>query len=228
MWSIVKLKKVGLFLIICSISFSGNTQEKNSDKVFREVSKEVKALQLQCPKCDNLNTISCVQKKIHCYVEIDQYVRNKITWPIIDDRLAKILANIDASNTKDLKLILRMYGWLTISKFGKVTDNEAWLLVQHADHDPNFQASIAFILEQLVEIGETDPQNFAYLYDRVAGYFQHIGLKQRYGTQATIKDGKIKLDPFEGTTEELNKRRKSIGLSPIEEYLKQLKAVYIK
>jgi hypothetical protein len=100
------------------------------------------------------------------------------------------------------------------------------MLVQHADHDPHFQASIAFMLEQLVAIGETDQKNFAYLYDRVAVGLNHIGIKQKYGTQSMLDNNTIKLTPFVGTIQELDSRRQAIGLPPIQEYLAQLREFY--
>jgi hypothetical protein len=133
---------------------------------------------------------------------------------------------MDKNNTNEIKEILKVHGWLTVSKFGQEADQNAWLLVQHADHDPEFQASIAFLLEQLVPIGETTPSNFAYLADRVAVKYQHLGLKQKFGTQAIIIEGKAELEPFQGTLKDLNIRRKKMGLCSIEENMENLRKLY--
>ncbi|KAK0351541.1 hypothetical protein LTR94_024562, partial [Friedmanniomyces endolithicus] len=54
--------------------------------------------------------------------------------------------------------------------------NAAWLMAQHADRDPQFQA----MMEPLVKSGEVSLANYAYLFDRIA-----VGADrpQRYGTQ---------------------------------------------
>jgi hypothetical protein len=132
---------------------------------------------------------------------------------------------MDKEITGLVKKIIEIHGWTVLSKFGKQTDQQMWLLVQHADHDPLFQAAIAFLLEQLVPLNETDNKNFAYLYDRVAVKFQRLGLKQRYGTQV---DSSLELFPFEGTEQELDQRRAQVDLEPISEYLKRLRFYYKK
>ncbi|NDD59187.1 MAG: hypothetical protein EBZ47_08075 [Chlamydiae bacterium] len=76
---------------------------------------------------------------------------------------------------------------IVISKFGSEYDKKAWLIIQHADDDPFFQAGVLFLLERLANKGETDPKNYAYLYDRVAAKFHQIGLLQKYGTQVDLK-----------------------------------------
>ncbi|MEM1009351.1 MAG: DUF6624 domain-containing protein [Myxococcota bacterium] len=84
-------------------------------------------------------------------------------------RMSKRWRDIDTGNTKELKKLLQVHApWFTISKFGKVTSSNAWLLVQHADHDRAFQKQILKVLAKLHKKGESSPQNYAYLYDRVA------------------------------------------------------------
>lgn len=219
------MKKLWLLLIIL-LSSSGVLAEQISVD-FKELIANIKKQQNKCVHCYDLKDVKCIQEQIRCCAEIDQKIRH-ISINLDPDEKNALLKQFDEINTKRLKLILKTHGWLTISKFGKETDNFAWLLVQHADHDPEFQASIAFILEHLLVLGETEPKNFAYLYDRVAINLNHIGLRQRYGTQMTIENNEVKLLPFEGDLKELNKRRQAMGLNSIEEYLKQLKGIYLK
>ena len=56
----------------------------------------------------------------------------------------------------------------------------AWLMAQHAIHDPEFQRECLGLLEAAVWQGEASPRNLAYLTDRV---LVHEGRPQRYGTQ---------------------------------------------
>ena len=220
------MKKLKILLLFVFILLSCEILAKNLDATYINMKEKVTIIQSKCSKCTDLINFSCAKNKIHCCFKIDQYVRNnsKLFWE--NQEFFDFVQKVDFNNTNILKSILKIHGWPTISKFGKRTDQEAWLLVQHADHDLEFQASIAFILEQLSMIGETDLKNFAYLYDRVANNFNMIGIKQKYGTQAIIENKTIKLAPFVGDIRELDERRKMMRLIPIKEYLNQLGKFY--
>lgn len=212
----------GFIIIISSFTVNAN----DSSKLLNELEEEIALMQSNSPKCENLHDISCVKERIsYCY-KLDQYVRNKSIKMLDNMKFSQLIERIDLSNTNEIKKILKLHGWMIISKFGAETDRQAWLLVQHADQDLFFQAGIAFLLEKLVFLGETDPKNFAYLYDRVVVNFQDFGLKQKYGTQADLKEKTIIIKPYEGTLEELNLRRKKLGLNSMDEYKKQLNEMY--
>jgi hypothetical protein len=160
-------------------------------------------------------SINEVKSQLTTMVERDQYIRSKIDWNNPDETLVFELQKIDHENTASLKKILEVYGWIRISIFGKEADQMAWLLVQHADHDIEFQKDVLSRLESLYPKGETSSKNFAYLYDRVA-----INDKrpQRYGTQGCIENRRWILHPTEDL-ENLDTRRKIVGLSPYKDYL---------
>jgi hypothetical protein len=106
---------------------------------------------------------------------------------IVRSRLWAATAVRDDANTRWLKDIVAKDGWPRISAVGERSANEAWLLVQHADHDPLFQLEALRLMEPLVAEKEVSPRNYAYLYDRV---MLKLAGKQRYGTQFTCMDGK--------------------------------------
>lgn len=174
---------------------------------------------------ESLETIDGVKQQLVLMVDLDQEVRNLFMAAVTNPTIRKLLEDIDRFHTEHLKAILKQYGWITISKFGKEADHQAWLLVQHADRDPNFQKRCVSTLEKLWPLNETDRKNYAYLYDRIA---VNHGLKQRYGTQAKIENDQIELLPFEDSFDDLNERRREVKLGPIEEYLKILKRVYTR
>ncbi len=128
--------------------------------------------------------------------------------------------NVDRANTARLKELIKTHGWFTISKFGREADRTAWLLVQHADHDVAFQKEILGILAGLYPKGETDPHNYAYLWDRVAA---NTGARQRFGTQGKCT-GRGKWEPFEVEDPAgLDARRKSVGLPAMRVYTRQVR-----
>lgn len=123
----------------------------------------------------------------------------------------------DLSNTAWLKQEFAANGdkWWTISEVGEEPAYYLWLLVQHADRDPDFQKQALASMETLLADEEVDRANYAYLYDRVAA---GTGQPQRYGTQVECADGQFQPKPLEDEAN-LNKLRASVGLGPIEEYL---------
>ena len=173
-----------------------------------------------------------VKGKLAHMVEVDQYVRTKTEVPPslkndgerfdYSQRIAERMARVDRRHTADLKALLLNYRWFTISEFGAEASQNAWLLVQHADHDAAFQREVLKILEPLAAKGETNPKNFAYLYDRVATSFQNPAARkpQRYGTQGQCT-GPGAWEPFPvEDPAKLDELRASVGLMPEAEYQK--------
>ncbi len=106
----------------------------------------------------------------------DQEMRNRF---IKERDTAKWDSSVDEENTAWLESIINESGWPTISAVGKEASNAAWLLVQHADHRPGFQARCLELMKSL-PAGEVSLHNIAYLEDRVR---IANGQLQLYGTQ---------------------------------------------
>ncbi len=129
---------------------------------------------------------------------------------------------IDKENTTWMKGVIEKHGWPGISLVGVDGAQAAFLLVQHADNDPPFQQKCLGLLEAAVKSKEASGTHLAYLTDRVR---LKEGKKQVYGTQTTIKDDKVELQPVE-EPDQLDQRRKGVGLPPIAEYLRQIEQSY--
>lgn len=161
-------------------------------------------------------------KEIEDMVRVDQEMRKNS----IDDEAAWD-DTIDLRNTEAMKRIIAAIGWPTISKVGEIVSHSAWLLVQHSDHDPEFQKYCLELMKQAPE-GDVNRKNIAYLEDRIR---VNTGQGQLYGTQffetrdengiATRYEPKPIEDP-----EHLDERRADMGLEPHAEYAKQLTARY--
>ncbi len=125
---------------------------------------------------------------------------------------------IDSTSTRELKALLEAHGWPVISRFGRKADSDAWILAQHADLDPGFQREVLSLLEALVPEEETDPQNFAKLYDRVA---LAEGRPQKYGTQfhCVSQEGGLTVGKLEDE-ENVDALRAALGMPTVEEYLR--------
>jgi hypothetical protein len=142
-------------------------------------------------------------------------------------------AAIDRDNTARMKEIVATFGWPTHSMVGAEASDAAFLLVQHADHDPAFQARCLPLLEAAMARGEVAKTAVAYLTDRVL-------VKQRrpqlYGTQYHVRelaDGSVAIGasgkpeyllPIVEEPAQLDARRAAMGLPPWIEYERSMAA----
>jgi len=134
---------------------------------------------------------------------------------------------VDAGNTARMKEIVDAFGWPTRSLVGEDGAAAAWLLVQHADQDVEFQERCLPLLERAADRGEIARSGVAYLTDRV---LRARGRPQVYGTQYEAvrdangnviadADGKLQyLPPLVIDVEHLDDRRHAAGLGPWSEY----------
>ena len=137
-----------------------------------------------------------------------------------DENALRILTEIDRKNTAQMHQIVGENGWPTISAVGSDGAKAAWLLVQHADLDVGFQRQCLQLMEAELGRGEVYPANVAYLTDRV---LVNEGKKQEYGTQFYSVNGTWEPRPIRNVRH-VDKRRKRMGLSTLEEYRELMKA----
>ena len=129
---------------------------------------------------------------------------------------------IDHDNTEWMKTVLAQYGWPGKSLVGKDGAKAAWLFVQHADMDTDFQKQAVKLLEAAVQKGEAEGGDLAYLVDRI---LTGEGKPQRYGSQYHEVDGKMVPRPIEDP-ENLDNRRAAVGLGPMADYDKLIQSNY--
>jgi hypothetical protein len=92
----------------------------------------------------------------------------------------------DEENLRWFKRQVAEIGWFGQKEYGWAADRAALLMVQHADPDPGFQETVVAALWPRLASADTDPENFAYLVDRVA---VRAGRPQRFGTQMECVEG---------------------------------------
>lgn len=128
------------------------------------------------------------------------------------------LGRIDRENLLRMKEIIAKDGWPTRSLVGEAASQAAWLLVQHADSDPEFQLKILARLKPLVTTHEVAPKEYAYLYDRTHD-------PQLYGTQGDCAGLAMwKPRPIDDPAN-VDRRRREVGLPPIKEYIGRMHQV---
>ena len=236
MHKLIRLKVV-LMLFILSASlpaFSGEERVDADIVIYDQEIARMKDEFSKIPKDDNDK--EWVKKKLAHMVELDQYTRQFTDAPFRNNYSEeekqyfwRVFGGgrwlpLDRKNTEDLKQLLEKYTWFKISEFGVPADRNAWLLVQHADQDIEFQKKILVVLENLYLQGETLPMNFAYLFDRVAVHDIPPRL-QRFGTQGQcVGQGQWEPDPMEDP-ENIDIRRATVDLEPMAEYKKRFKDI---
>lgn len=126
------------------------------------------------------------------------------------------------TNAKYLKQLVEQDGWPTISGVGSDAAQAAWLLVQHADHDIEFQERCLTLMQNLPE-AEVRPQNIAALTDRIR---INRNLPQLYGTQFQGEGKKFGPYPIEDEAR-LDERRRQFGLESFAQYKARMIAQYV-
>ncbi|HKF18451.1 MAG TPA: Clp protease N-terminal domain-containing protein [Candidatus Dormibacteraeota bacterium] len=149
--------------------------------------------------------------------EADQAPRRKMRpgTPVDRDLWTEMEAT-QRDNVEWLKQVIADRGWPGRSLVGPDGADAAWLIAQHADHDPDFQRECLVLLEKAAAAGEVSQSNVAYLTDRVM--LKETG-RQRYGTQ--FQHGKDGPEPFPlEDPDSVDELRAAAGLMPLAEYCK--------
>lgn len=125
------------------------------------------------------------------------------------------MRSLDERNTRRMKEAIARHGWPGTSRVGRTGAQYAWLLVQHADHDLDFQRRCLELLKEAVEKGDASPMHLAYLIDRVR---VAEGLPQVYGTQ--VRNGS---EPFPIENQaNVDARRSEVGLPPLADQMRRM------
>gem|GEM_PF-5748501 len=119
-------------------------------------------------------------------------------------------------NCEKIRSIVEQYGFPGWDLVGKDASNNCSIVIQHFDHDVQFQKECLKLLN--IEVGKENaaPENAAFLTDRVK---VNSGLPQIYGTQVTYdSDGWAIPKPLENK-EKVDSLRRSVGLDSLQNYL---------
>ena len=128
---------------------------------------------------------------------------------------------IDADNTAFMKKVIDKHGWPGKILVGADGALAAFLMVQHATADPAFQERCLVLLRKAVEQGEARAPDMALLTDRV---LVQAGKPQIYGSQFHTVNGRLVPELIEDEAN-VDARRKEVGLGPLAEYARRLRAM---
>lgn len=155
--------------------------------------------------------------------EIDQiaaYIPQGEYKKMSSDEWRSFKDSVFTTHQTRLKQIFDQHGFVGFDLAGKDGSQNFWLMVQHSDHTPDFQKQVLEKMKIEVEKGNAKPSNYGLLVDRVK---LNTGENQVYGTQVSYNMNICQAYPksLEDSVN-VNKRRKSVDLEPIEEYLNRM------
>jgi hypothetical protein len=134
--------------------------------------------------------------------------------PEVLAHIQKIVEN-DSINLIKVKNILDEYGWLGADIIGRQGNTTLFLVIQHADLET--QEKYLPMMRSAVEDGNASAADLALLEDRVA---LREGKRQIYGSQIGYDEDRktYYVLPLEDP-DNVNARRREVGLGRIEEYI---------
>lgn len=143
--------------------------------------------------------------------------------------ISERVVRVDEFNTAELAKMLEGRGWFRDDEDGQGAANDAWLIAQHADRNPDFQVKALKLIEAEIDAPGVSKRNYAYLYDRVQMRWtdgEDLEKRiQRYGTQGRCT-GPGTWEPF--PIEEPNRIdevRAEVGLGTMEAYKSRFKTI---
>ena len=176
----------------------------------------------QVDKINNVNQDSILKFNLEIIRTKDQTLR--LILPELENRFGKDSEELkyiwtlihfqDSINEVEITRIIDNHGWIGTNRIGELANQTLWLVIQHAPIE--IQEKYIPYLRTSVKNGESEGWYLAFLEDRIA---MRNGEKQIYGTQSTFnkKTGKYHIYPIHNS-ENVNERRKEIGLETIEKY----------
>lgn len=130
--------------------------------------------------------------------------------------------SIDAANMERVRAIIDQHGFPTPSMVGADGVSAAFLIIQHAPLET--QEDMLPLVEASYRKGHLSGQSYALLTDRVR---VRNGEPQLYGTQFTMQNGTLNVEPIADSSE-VDARRAELDLMPLDEYLDLVREQYRK
>lgn len=200
------MKKI-LGIIIIGITLFG-CKEKTSEK--KEIQKKVEFNQNLADELKKMAEID----QIAAYIPQGKYKE------LTSEQWSSFKDSVFTTHQKRLKEIFDKYGFVGFDLVGEEGSQNFWLMVQHSDHNPNFQKEVLEKMKVQVEKQNAESSNYGFLMDRVN---LNTGKPQIYGTQVDYNFDIAQAFPKNlADSANVNERRKSIGLEPIEQYLNRM------
>ncbi len=202
MTKIYRILLIGLLLIGCKPKTNRNEIVDNTVEFNQTLADELSKMVV----IDQLAASNAYPPKNYFHLTLKE-------WKSFKD-------SVFTTHQKRAKELFDQYGFVGFNLAGEEGSSNFWLIVQHSDHDPEFQNEILGKMKIEVDKGNADSRNYGLLVDRVK---LNTGQAQIYGTQVAYNMEICQAYPKKlADSINVNKRRKEIGLEPLEEYLNEM------
>ncbi|WP_400263058.1 DUF6624 domain-containing protein [Sphingobacterium sp. SG20118] len=176
----------------------------------------------------NAQVDSVLSKKLVHMAKLDQEIMQSPpkNMKLTGEEHMALIDSIATENYGEAKIIFEKYGFPGFDLVGEEGSKSFWLIAQHCDKWPEFQKQVLKKMEAEVKKKNAHSTYYAYLLDRIK---IRAGDKQIYGTQLSYR-----LDSCQAYVENIedpnniNKRRKAVGLENIENYLNTVSKNHFK
>lgn len=166
-----------------------------------------------------------LSKQIDSLAEADQKWRRILAEPIrlhIDASSKRVMEQkmktTDSLNYIAVKKIFDREGFPGYDRVGRTGSHNFWLLVLHQEKHPDFQEAVLLKMKAEVDRKNASAFDYAFMVDKKLSLNKQ---PQQYGTQLRVNKDSTSYEPLPVLEpEKLNERRKSIGLSSMEDYIK--------
>ena len=152
-----------------------------------------------------------LQEELKRRFELDQSARSALSANPGSREASDRTLRVDADNTAYMRELLAECDWPRQSQVGEDAARYVWLLTQHADMDPHYQAMAAQRMKYAVLAKEAEPERLALLVDRNRRLTDQ---PQVYGMQFYVGPDKVVHFYDIVTPRQLDRRRAAIGLGP--------------
>lgn len=186
---------------------------------------------LGCNKAIEKSIDKDLVKHLQEMVKVDQFVASYAFPPkeynhFSQKQWERFKDSVYRTNEVQLQKIFNDKGFVGYDIGGEKGSKNFWLLVQHCDHNPAFQNEVLQKMKLEVTKNNANAENYAFLTDRVK---INTGEKQIYGTQVAFNSKIAQAYPIKlKDSINVNKRRKAIGLEPLEKYLDEATLIHFE
>ncbi|PJM92745.1 hypothetical protein CG719_27035 [Streptomyces sp. CB01373] len=159
---------------------------------------------------------SLVADELVCRAEADREVTREAGSAPTAERRRKV-AECRRGNAEALVVIVRRHGWPTVEAVGGAASTAALMILLHAP-DLDFRLRCRDLIAQATADGRCPAVHLAYIADHCA---VELGEPQFYGTRinpATLRPYPVR------RPQTLDERRRDVGLGPLEEQMRALRA----
>jgi hypothetical protein len=149
--------------------------------------------------------------------ELDQTVRQRLADEgVLHEGYHPEMEAVHVRNAARLRTIMETHGWPSEAEVGKQGSEAAWLIVQHAIGEPDFQRACLGLLWAAADAGTAPAWQAAMLEDRVRMF---EGRPQVYGSQLETGANGIVRPYWLDDPDHVEARRRSVGLEPLRDRL---------